>query len=101
MWGSIQRISLQPCTFICCDLTSALTSYSENCPFEAVYWFLLMYRCILFFSKYIALLGYGITCSVYNCMARIEVLCVVVSILHLHVILQDRSSDSSDGSGPG
>ena len=48
-----------------------------------------MYRRILFYLKYIALLGYGITCSVYNCMARIEVLRVVVSILHLRVILQD------------
>jgi len=53
-----------------------------------------MYRHILFFLKYTALLGYGITCSVYDYLAWIEVLRAVVSILHLHVILQYRSSDS-------
>ena len=79
--------------FICHDLTSALTNYSENSPFEVVYWFLLMHRCILLYKKYIALLGYCITCTVY--MAWIEVLRVVVSILHIRVILQDRSSDTS------
>jgi len=30
----------------------------------------------------------------YDCLAWIEVLRVVVSVLHLHVILQYRSSDS-------
>ena len=53
-----------------------------------------MYGCILFLKKYIALLEYGITCSVYDGMAWIEVLRVVVSVLHLCVILQLRSSDS-------
>ena len=54
-----------------------------------------MYGRILFYLKYKALLGYGITCSVYDYMAWIEVLRAVVSILHLCVILQLRSSDST------
>ena len=54
-----------------------------------------MYGRILFYLKYKALLGYGITCSVYDYMTWIEVLRAVVSILHLCVILQLRSSDST------
>jgi len=38
---------------------------------------------------------YVITCSMYDYLAWIEVLRVVVSVLHLHVILQYQSSDSS------
>ena len=45
-----------------------------------------MYRHILFFKKNIALLVFSITCSVYNHLAWIEVLCVIVSVLHPHVI---------------
>jgi len=38
---------------------------------------------------------YSITCSMYDYLAQIEVLRVVVSVLHLRVILQYRSSDST------
>jgi len=46
-------------------------------------------------KKDITLLIYSITCSMYDYLAWIEVLRVVVSVLHLRVILQYRSSDSS------
>ena len=56
MWASIWRILS---TFICCDLISAQTSYSENSPFEAVNWFLPMYGYILFKEKYILRVWYN------------------------------------------
>ena len=45
-----------------------------------------MYRHILFFKKNIALLLFSITCSMYNHLAWIKVLHVIVSVLHPHVI---------------
>ena len=81
--------------FIWCDLISALTSCSENSPFGAVNGVLLVHRCILLKKKDITLLIYSITCSMYDCLAWIEVLRVVVGVLHLRVILQYRSSDSN------
>jgi len=81
--------------FILCDLISALTSCSENSPFGAVNGVLLVHRRILLKKKDITFLIYSITCSMYDYLAWIEVLRVVVSVLHLRVILQYRSSDST------
>ena len=81
--------------FIWYDLISALTSCSENSPFGAINGILLVHRRILLEKKDITLLIYSITCSMYDYLAWIEVLRVVVSVLQLRVILQYRSSDSS------